>query len=57
MSDEEEMMVYVMLLPGADAAIDAVTMLMVEGGVVSEDEDDKEDGTDIEGRHVPAAVM
>ena len=56
-SDEEETMVFVMLLTGADAAIDADATLTVEGGVVSEDEDDEEDGTDIEGGPEPAAVM
>ena len=50
-------MVFVMLLTGADVTIDADATLTVEGGVVSEDEDDEEDGTDIEGEPEPAAVM
>ena len=56
-SDEEETTVFVMLLTGADAVIDADTTLTAEGGVLLEDEDDKEDGTDIEGGPEPAAVM
>ena len=50
-------MVFVMLLTGANAAIDGGDTLLVEGGVVTEDEDDREDETDIEGGPVPAAVM
>ena len=50
-------MVLVMLLTGADEAIDGADALMVEGRVVSEDEDDEEDGGDIEGGPASAAVM
>ena len=56
-SEEEEMMVFVMLLTGADAAIDGAGTLTVEGRVVSEDEDDEEDGLDFEGGPASAAVM
>ena len=56
-SDEEETTVLVTLLTGADMGIDAVEMLAVEGGVVSEDEDNEEDGTDIEGGPEPAAAV
>ena len=50
-------MVLVMLLTSADAAIDGADTLTVEGRVVSEDEDDEEDGLDIKGGPAPAAVM
>ena len=49
-------MVLVTLLTGADAATEGFDTLMVEGRVVSADEDDNEDGFDIEGGPVPAAV-
>ena len=49
-------MVFVMLLTGADAAMEGAETLIVEGRVVSEDEDDNEDGFDIEGGPAPAAV-
>ena len=39
MADEEETMVFVKLLTGADMKIDACAMLTIERGVVSEDED------------------
>ena len=57
MLEEEETMVLVMLLTGADVAIDGGDTLMVEGRVVPEDNDNKEDGRDIEGGPAPAAVM
>ena len=50
-------MVLVTLLTGANATIDAVEALTVEGGVVSEDEDDNEDRMDIEGGPEPADVV
>ena len=56
-SDEEDTMVLVTLLTGANATIDAVEALTVEGGVVSEDEDDNEDRMDIEGGPEPADVV
>ena len=55
-------MVLVTLLTGADAATEGFDTLMVEGRVVSADEDDNEeedgdeDGFDIEGGPAPAAV-
>ena len=49
-------MVLVTLLTGADAAMEGADTLIVEGRVVSEDEEDNEDGFNIEGGHAPAAV-
>lgn len=57
MSEVDEMMVSVTLLTGAEAATEGVATLIVDGRVVSADDDDDEDGVDIEGGPAPAAVL
>ena len=50
-------MVLVTLLTGADAARDTTETLIVEDGVVLEDEDKDEDGLDIDGGSEPATSL